>query len=254
MKNTPPAHILACAVISLLMAGPPRASAAIVSLNPSADTFITDGNLNGASSSSNYGGLGAIAMAGASSGNGGEYLALFKFDLSSAVSQFDVEYGLNNWSITSVTLQLASNFGTQGAIPNNAIFPKVNGGPFAILWFSNDAWTETGVTHDNFTAGTTEGLGSFTYVPPGNNIPVVWTLNLGVDFLADLDAGGDVSLQLTPGNETVSYVFNSRTYNTAANHPVLTVTAVPEPAVAALFLPGAVVAILLVRLRRRFAR
>ena len=253
MKNGRISHIL-CATALLVMAGAPRASAVIVSLNPSADTFITDGNLNGANSSSNYGSLGAIAMAGASSGNGGEYVALFKFDLSSAVTQFNAEYGLNNWSITSVTLQLASNFGTQGAVPNNAIFPAVNGGPFSISWFSNDAWTETGVTHDNFTAGTTEGLGLFTYVPPGNNIPVVWTLNLGQDFLADLSTGGDVSLQLAPGSSTVSYIFNSRSYNTAANHPVLAVTAVPEPSVVLLLLPGSAAAMLLARRRRRPTR
>ncbi len=253
MKTYPTYHILACAAVLLLVVGVPRASALLVSLNPSADTFITDGTLNGASASANYGSLGAIAMAGASSGNGGEYRALFKFNLSSAVSQFDAEFGLNNWSITSVTLQLASNFGTQGAVPNNAIFPTVNGGPFSILWFSNDSWTETGVTYGNFTAGTTEGLGSFNYVPPGNNIPVVWTLNLGANFLADLGVGGDVSLQLAPGNDTVSYVFNSRTFNTAANHPVLAVMAVPEPAVAILLLPGAA-AVLMARLRRRSAR
>ncbi|MBE2179800.1 MAG: hypothetical protein IAE97_04960 [Chthoniobacterales bacterium] len=253
MKTYPTCSVIACAAILLLVAGVPRAAALLVSLNPSADTFITDGNLNGASSTANYGSLGAIAMAGASSGNGGEYLALFKFDLSSAVSQFDAEFGLNNWSITSVTLRLASNFGTQGAVPNNAVFPTVNGGPFSILWFSDDSWTETGVTYANFAPGSTEGLGSFNYVPPGNNIPVVWTLNLRVNFLADMDAGGDVSLQLAPGNDAVSYVFNSRTFNTAANHPVLAVTAVPEPDVAVLLLPGAA-AVLIAGLRRRSVR
>lgn len=254
MKTHTTSIILACATAFLLAAGVPRAGALIVSLPAAADTFITDGTLNGASSSANYGSLGSLVVAGGLSGNGGEYFTLFKFDLSSAVSQFDTAFGAGNWSITSVTLQLASNWGTQGAVPGNAVFPTVSGGPFSILWFSDDSWTETGVTYDNFSAGSTESLGSFSYVPPGNNIPVVWSLNLGTSFLADAGAGGDVSLQLAPGNDTVSYVFNSRTYNTPANHPVLAVTAVPEPAVAMLLLPGAAVVVLLGRLRRRSGR
>lgn len=216
----------------------PAAQALLVSLNPTADTFISNGNINGVSPTNNFGGLGAISVAGSASGNNGEYLALLKFDLSSAVSQFDLTYGAGLWSVSSVTLQLASNLGTQGAVPNNARFPVINGGPFSILWFSDDSWTETGVTYNNFSTGSTALLGNFNYLPPGNNVPIVWNLGLATNFVNDLAAGGPVSVQLAPGSSNVSYNFNSRTFNTNSNWPVLAVTAVPEPSVAVLLLAG----------------
>lgn len=232
--KTAKAKSLASASVVWLLASMLRANALMVALNPSADTFITDGSLNGVSPTGNYGALGAISMAGSASGNGGQYIALLKFNLSSAVSRFDATYGAGQWSLSGATLQLAGNFATQGAVPNNARFPAINGGPFSIDWFSNDAWTETGVTYNSFTAGATQSLGNFSYVPPGNNVPVVWALDLAGHFVADVSGGGDVSMQLSPGNSTVSYLFNPRTYNTAANWPVLSVTAVPEPSTLAL--------------------
>jgi hypothetical protein len=249
MKHRKPNSLLLAAVLLPVLAGP--APALLVSLNPTADTFITDGNTNGVSPTNNFGTLGAISVAGSASGNGGEYLALLKFNLAPAVSQFDLAYGSGNWTLSSATLQLAANFGTQGAAPNNARFPVVNGGPFSILWFSDDTWTETGVTYSNFSAGTTASLGNFNYVPPGNNVPVVWNLELGQDFLADVTSGGDVSVQLAPGNSTVSYNFNSRTYNTSANWTVLAVTAVPEPSVVMLALVSLVLIAVLRRIRAR---
>lgn len=228
----------------------PSSRALLVSLNPTADTFITDGTTNGVSPTNNFGGLGAISVAGSASGNNGEYLALLRFSLTPAVSQFDLAYGAGNWSLSSVTLQLASNFGTQSAVPNNARFPVINGGPFSILWFSDDSWTETGVTFANFSGGTTETLGNFNYVPPGNNVPVVWSLGLAPSFASDIMNGGEVSVQLAPSNSSVSYNFNSRTFNAPANRPVLAVTAVPEPSVAVLLLAGLSFVAAMLRLRR----
>lgn len=242
------------AFVLLFILCAPAGRALVVPLQPTADTFITAGTTNGASSATNYGGLGAISVAGSLSGNGGEYLALFKFDLASAVTQFDAAFGASNWSINAVTLQLASNVGTQGGVPNNPRFPVVNGGPFSALWFSDDSWTETGVTYNNFTAGTTESLGSFDYVPPGNDIALVWSLGLGTNFLTDLATGGAVSLQLAPGNDTVSYLFNSRTFTTPANRPVLSVSAVPEPSSVLLLVIGTAVAAYVHRRRMRAVR
>lgn len=231
--------LLSITLAAWIFAGSRSSDALVVGLNPAADTFITSATQNGASPSSNYGNLGAMTVAGSASGNGGEYLALLKFDLSSAVSQFNSEYGPGQWTLSTATLQLASNFGTQGAKPNNARFPVINGGAFSINWFSDDSWTESGVAHNNFTAGTVLTLGNFSYVPPGDNVPVVWTLNMAPDFISDMSAGGSVSLQLAPGDSTVSYLFNTRTYNTAANFPILSLTAIPEPTALALLACGA---------------
>lgn len=232
--------ILASMITVWGVCGAGSSLALTVALNPVADTFITDGTLNGVSSTSNFGTLGAISVAGRASGNGGEYLALLKFSMASAVAQFDAEYGVGNWGLSSATLRLAGNIATEGAVPNNARFPKIHGGPFSIFWFSGDSWTETGVTYDNFSAGSVEGLGSHTYVPPGDNIPVFWTLGVAPGFVADVLAGGDLSLKLSPGDDTVSYLFNSRSYNNPGNFPVLSLTAVPEPAVSGFLVMGAV--------------
>jgi len=224
------------------------ASAQVVwSGNPTADTFVTNGTLNGADANTNYGSLGAISVAGSASGNNGEYLALLKFDLAGAVAAFDTAYGAGNWTITSATLRLAGNFATQGAVPNNARFPAISSGMFEIDWFSDDSWTETGVTYNNFTAGTTASLGGFTYTPPGNNVQVTWSLGLVPALTSDIASAGAVSLRLAPTDTTLSYLFNSRSYNTAANYPLLSVTAVPEPS--ALLLAGIGSLILLTRRR-----
>lgn len=207
--------------------------------NPSADTFITNGTSNGANATTNYGALGAISVAGSNSGNNGRYIALLKFDLSAAVAAFDSGYGSGNWTISSVTLRLAGNFASQGAVPNNVRFPAISGGPFTISWFTDDSWTETGVTYSSFSSGTTAGLGGFSYNPPGDNVQVSWSLGLSPAFTGDLVSGGAVSMMLEPENATVSYLFNSRSYNTSANWPLLSVTAVPEPgAVGLLALAG----------------
>jgi hypothetical protein len=227
------------------------ATAALVVLNPVADTFITNGSLNGASPDASYGAMSALMAAGSSSGNGGVYESLLRFDLSAAVAAFDLEYGAGAWQITDVTLRLAANVGVQGAVPNNLVFPTINGGAFAIAWISNDAWGETTATYNNFSPGATESLGSFQFVPPGNNVPIVWSLALGSAFVSDVVSGGAVSLWVTPGDATVSYLFNSRTFSNAANFPALSVTAIPEPSGIALIALGS---LLLTASRRRPVR
>jgi hypothetical protein len=221
-----------------LFVGARSSDALVASIHPTADTFITAATQNGTSPDSNYGNLGAMTVAGSASGNGGEYLALLKFDPSGAVSQFNTEYGAGQWSLSLVTLRLAGNFATQGAVPGNARFPAINGGAFSINWFSNDSWTETGATYKNFTPGAVLNLGNFSYVPPGDNVPVVWMLNTAPDFISDISANGTVSLQLAPGDSTVSYLFNTRTYSIPANFPLLSLTAIPEPSALALLACG----------------
>lgn len=209
-------------------------AASTIQLKPTADAFVSS-----VSPSTNYGTQGTLAVAGANSGKG-TFESVLKFDLAGALSQFDTEFGAGNWSVSTITLTFASNFGIQGGIPNNAMFPVINGGLFSILWMQDDSWTETGVTYNNLGNHTsvTSSLGSWTYVPPGNNVAVTMDLGTNASLLADVTAGGNVSLLVSPGADTVAYQFNSRTYGTAANHPVLTVTAIPEASSCVLLVPS----------------
>lgn len=216
--------------VSWVLAASSTFAASTVQLKPTADAFVSS-----AAASSNFGAQGTLAIAGDSSTRGatptGRFESVLKFNLSSAVSQFDGEFGSGNWSISTVTFTLASNVGTQGGLPSSTAFPAINGGLFSILWMQDDSWSETGVTYDNLSShtGLTSGLGSWSYVAPGNNVGITRDLGSDASFLADLTAGGDVSLLVTPGDDTVAYLFNSRTYNSAANHPLLSITAIPEP-------------------------
>lgn len=227
-----------------------------------ADTFMGDGlqswNIptSEATHNKNYGSAGTLVVAGADSPNG-EFDSLIKFTLAPAKIQFDTQFGAGNWQITSVTLSLASNYGDQGEQPNNWLFAPINTGSFAITWMPNDTWLEgnsgggggiisngstEGVTFDslpNYLSANDELLGTYTYTPPGDNIPVIYTLGVTQGFSADIASGSDVSLLFTPADSTIDYLFNSNKY--ASNHPTLTVIAeqVPEPSAYLMALAGA---------------
>lgn len=229
----------------------PAVAASSVQMLPVEDAFVTNGTLNGASATANFGILGALMVAGDSSGNG-TFETLLKFNLSAAVSQFNTDYGIGNWSISAVSLRLASNVGVQDAQSNNLLFPAVNGGAYGIAWLQDDSWTETGITYNTLSGfvGVQENLGAQSYLPPGNNVQQTAVLALAGSMVADAASGGMVSLLLSPADNNVSFLMNSRSYNTAANRPLLTVTAsaIPEPAT---WLPCLLGAAVLGGLRRR---
>ena len=213
--------------------------------NTTADAFLAGGsagNPAGADlTANNYGGAGTLAIAPASSTKG-EFDSVIKFNTASAISQFNTTYGAGNWTITGLTLMLASNTGTNGAVPGNTIFNTINGGSFGIDWLSNDSWVEgsgtpaapsaTGVNFNSIStllAGSVS-LGTYTYTPPGNNVYANYLLPLDASLVSDSTAGGDVSLYFYATDSQVSYLFNSRTF--ASGRPELTINAaaVPEPA------------------------
>ena len=210
------------------------------------NTTTADAFLSGASPTLNFGGAGTLAIAPASSPKG-EFDSVIMFNTASAVSQFNTTYGAGNWTITGLMLSLASNFGTQGAQPNNAIFNTINAGSFGIDWLANDSWVEgtgggngaaNGAVCFNSIPGLLspgyDSLGTYIYTPPGNNVYANYSLSLDANLVSDAAVGGAVSLYFYAADNQVSYLFNSREY--ASNHPELTVTAapVPEPATAAL--------------------
>src|SRR5215469_14618925 len=143
-------------------------------------------------------------------------------------------------------LSLASNTGTNGAIPGNSIFNTVNGGSFGIDWLAYTTWVEgagtpaapsaTGVNFNSIPtllAGS-DSLGTYTYTPPGNNVYASYTLPLDANLVSSAESGGLVSLYFYAADNQVSYLFNSRSF--ASGHPELTLTAAPTPEPATLSL------------------
>jgi hypothetical protein len=239
MKTIP--NTIATPIALLLLALPLHA--ATVTLNPSADAFVTTGptaNLSG----NNYGGAGALSIAASGLANG-EFQSVMRFDLSGARTSFDTQFSPGQWSIQSITLSLTAT------APNNPIFNSSAAGQFGISWMQNDAWTEgigtpaapttTGITFSSlpsFISPSDESLGTFGFAG-GTSGTATYTLNLTSGFDADATAGNLVSFRLSAADSAVSYLFDSRSFGTASLRPLLTVTAVPEPSAPSLLATGA---------------
>jgi hypothetical protein len=229
-----------------------RAQDTVTINTSSAAAFMASGPSGGPNlSNTNFGNSGTLAVAPASSTKGA-FDSVLSFNTSSAVSQFNTLYGTGNWTITGLSLKLASQFGTNGAVPNNNLFNSVSGGSFGIDSLADTTWTPgsgggTGVAGypgNNFVdyayVPTLLGfgndfLGDFTYTPPGNNIYSTYTLP-GNDSILDSTANsGTVSLFFYAADNQVSYLFNSQQFS--SNHPqlILTATPTPEPGALALF-------------------
>jgi hypothetical protein len=205
-----------------------------------ADAFLATGSTNNPEGSDltglNFGAAGTLVIA-PPAGMKGEFQSVLKFSLSNAVSLFNTNFGSGNWNITNIALVLTSNYGSNGVQPNNEIFPVVSAGEFVIEWLSNDAWVEgtgtpnlpatDGVDYDSLPvllSGPTAILCTNTYVPPGDNVPVTYSLPLNTNLVANLTAGGDVSFLLYAADDQVGYLFNSCNYG-RGNEPLISVTA-----------------------------
>jgi hypothetical protein len=206
----------------------------------SADAFLATGSSNNPDGSDltglNFGGAGTLVVAPASSAKG-EFQSVLKFNLTNAVAMFNANYGAGNWTITGVSLKLTSNYGTGGVQPNNAIFPVISGGQFVIEWLSTNDWVEgtgtpnlptmDGVTYDSLPgllASQHKILCTNTYSPPGNNVPVTYPLPLDTNLVAEVSAGGDVTLLFYAADDQIGYLFNSYSYG-RGNEPLILVTA-----------------------------
>ncbi len=226
----------------IILAGALSAQAALVGLNPIADAFVVS-----SLPSDNYGAGGALSIAAPGSPNG-EFASVMRFDSSVAKTTFDANYGAGNWTIQSATLRLTA------AAPGNPIFNASAAGQFNISWMQNDSWVEgtgtpgspsaTGITYNSlpsFLSGSDAALGTFNFSGATSGM-TTYTLNLSANFVNDLLAGNLASLRLFAADTTVSYLFNSRSFGTAANRPLLEITAVPEPMTAFLLVSGLAVA------------
>ena len=209
-----------------------------------ADAFLATGSPSNPAGADltglNFGAAGALVVTSAASTNG-EFQSVLKFNLTNAIGLFNTNFGAGSWQITEIALQLASNYGSNGEQPNNAIFPTVSGGQFVIEWLSNDTWVEgtgkpnmtttDGVCYNSLPdllSGPHEVLRTNTYVPPGDNVPVSYTLPLRPNLTSDAAAGGDVTLLFYAADNQISYVFNSHEFG-RGNQPLILVTANAAP-------------------------
>ena len=247
--NEPPMRIRnslrpAVALLGITLTASLPVRGAVVNLNPTADAFVTTGPANNLATN-NYGGAGALAVSAAGSSQG-EFQSVMRFDTSGAKSSFDSLYGAGLWSVQSVTLQLSA------AAPNNAIFNANNAGSFELTWMQNDGWTEgTGNPNTPGTGGITYSALQSTFINPGvdealgtfshdgsSSGTFIYTLSPSSGLVTDLLAGDLVSLRLSAADTTVSYFFDSRSFGTAADRPLLSITAAPEPGTVSLLVLG----------------
>jgi len=223
----------------------------IFTIEPTEDAFV-----RAAKPTLNYGAAGALAVAGVDAKNGtgqmqGRFDSVIKFNTSDAVGHFNTVYGVGNWDITSVALELS-----EVAAPNNPTFNR-GVGDFEAFWLSDDNWVE--------------GPGKPSNPPDGHDIEMTYNLlqsisgsaterSLGImandgtdsrhnyilsldqDLVDDLVAGGDASFHLAPVTSTIGFTFYSVDNTTPATHPALIIAAVPEPTMMILLAVGCLMA------------
>jgi hypothetical protein len=210
----------------------------------SQDAFLATGSSNNPVGSDlaglNFGAAGTLAISPPSAAKG-EFQSVIEFNLAAAVTLFNGSYGSNGWTITGISLELTSNYGTSGVQPNNGIFNVISGGSFVIEWLSDDSWIEgTGtpnlpdtdgvsVTYDSLPdllSGPHEILCTNSYSPPGNNVPVTYALPLDTNLVSNVASGGNISLLFYAADNQIGYLFNSHEYG-RGNEPLIHVTASP---------------------------
>ncbi len=231
MKTTPKLPCLARVSIfasGLFLAA--QLHAATVTLNPTADAFVSASNPG-----NNYGSAGALEISAAGLPQG-QFQTVMQFNLASAFSTFNTDYGVGNWNLQSISLSFTAT------APNNPIFNNNAAGQFGVSWMQNDSWTEgtgtpmtpttSGITYStlsSFTGPNDENLGTFNFVGGTNGVGT-YSLTLTPNFSADAAAGNVVSFRLFAADSVVSYLYDSRNFGTVSARPVLTIIAVPEPA------------------------
>ena len=224
------------AFLPLVFARP--AAAEVIGLSAVADAFVVS-----ATSTSNYGGAGTLAVAAPGLPQG-EFQSVLRYDTSAAKTQFDTLLGAGLWSVTSLTLQWTAGGGS------NPIFNTPAAGHFTLDWMQNDAWVEgagtpaapgtTGITFaslPSFLGAGDQTLGTFAFNGASSGT-FTYSLSLTSGPLADVAAGSLLSLHASAADALVSYSFNSRSFATAASRPLLIITAVPEPGTGLLVMTG----------------
>ena len=227
--------VLTCLVATVCLGANLPIQAASSTVTPIADAFVATG-ANGNLSGNNYGGGGALAVAAPGLSNG-EFQSVLKFDLSAARDSFNAQYGVGQWAIQSVTLQLTSSPHT------NPIYNNVAAGLFSVSLMQNNNWVEgtgtastpasNGITYSTLqssfiNSGADQALGTFRF-PGGTSGVNRYSLDLSPGLVGDIAAGNDLSLRLFAADNSVSYLFSSRAASPDTDQPQLIVEVVPEP-------------------------
>lgn len=224
--------------------GPQRSFAASNVAVASADAFVAAGP-SGNLRNNNYGGGGALAIAASNLPNG-EFQSVIRFDLSSSRSSLDAQYGVGQWSIQGISLQLSSS------PHSNPIYNEISAGRFGVSLMRNNSWVEgTGNASSPSAAGISlntlqsdfinpsldQTLGTFSFSGGASGLNQ-YALDIGSGLSSELLAGGTVSLRLFAADSAVSYLFSSRAGTLLATQPQLVITTIPEPGTLALFVAG----------------
>jgi hypothetical protein len=174
--------------------------------------------------------------------------SLFSFNTSSYVTQFNKEYGAGKLTVTSVSVELSTNWTGQGVQPNNDDFNKLASGNFTfdvlggnpnlktVTWNSLQTYlpTTTATSVGTFYWDATQSLGNL-----GNPSYVQDIYKLGIN--SSLISGilsGEFTLFGIAADNQVGYVFN--TNNRIPPEITITANAVPIPGALLLFGPGLV--------------
>jgi hypothetical protein len=210
-----------------------RCGAQTFSTNAISDAFVATGptgNLSG----DNFGAAGSLTVEAGDLPQG-EFQTVIEFNSAGAATLFNSEYGVGNWTVSSVALELTAS------AHGNAIFNATAAGQFGVSLMRNNSWIEgtgtggapttDGISYNSLentyiNTSTDQGLGVFQFVG-GSSGTGLYNLGLTSGLTGDVAAGSDLSLRLFPADNNVSYLFNSRM--ASSGQPELVITAVPEP-------------------------
>jgi hypothetical protein len=230
----------------LWLATVPSLSAQIVVTNVAvADAFVRSFD-----PTHNYGGAGALSVSGPIATNAigqqeGLLDTFMRFDVSSAVTNFNSSFGTGRWVVVGAVLDLFE----QGD-PLNTIFNQ-GVGPFEVQWIATNSWAEgTGNPNNPTTDGIVwtnepsilnsnvdESLG--TFVNGGTNGLVRLALGMPSGFVSAISTGGLVSFYMTaPTNSPVGFTFHSHNFVDSTQWPFLDVEAVQMPRITSLTITG----------------
>src|SRR5438270_2720082 len=202
-------------------------SAASYSTNSSADAFVAAGP-GGSLSGDNFGNAGALAVAAGALPQG-EFQSVLRFDLSGTRASFDTQFGAGAWNVQSITLQLSSS------PHNNPIFNDIAPGQFSVSLMQNNSWVEgtgtggipttDGISYNSLlntyiNPASDQALGTFSF-GGGSSGANNYSLALASGLLDKLLAGDQLSLRLYAADNSVSYLFSSRTGGSSSAHPSL---------------------------------
>ncbi len=294
MKTASFYMLIGATVLGLLLMGgisQALATPTSVSIYSDAQTYVISGTQNSTmygtpEDVTNFYGKGAMMISAPVADPNGSYSAramdsIFSFNTATAatgnstsyvtnpatgvniVAAFNAQYGAGNWTITGVTMTLASNWYVQGIQPNNDDFNEVASGNFTLSTIATNPGLST-VTWNSLQAllptTTTTSAGTFTWTAQpvgttnntGTEPNVTYNLTDNPTLVAAL-LSGEVYFLGTAADSQVGYVFN--TANRVA--PEITITAdansdlAPVPVPPALWLFGSGIAGLGF-IRRRF--